>query len=90
MYDKDRDLAALADFQLRSLEFCQRVAEIAKKLNTDADEAQACLQDDVSRRNLHRVEGVSSSLTKISGYGCQEMETALRKTREEIDQWNRL
>ena len=90
MGSKNRDLTELAQFQLKAVEFCQKLTQLGQKLLTDTQEASACLQDDVSKVSLNRVETVAEKLLLIGEHGQHEMTIALTKTRAEMERWNDL
>ena len=90
MSSKDRDLEVLEKFQRDFLAFCQQIEHLAQQLRVKGEEACVSLQDDVSKVSLHRVEFIADKLTQISGYGQQEITTALARTRAELDHWNNL
>lgn len=90
MGSKDRDMIALAQFQLNALEFCQQVCQLGKTLQVDVGEASVALQDDVSKASLHRVECIADKLMDIGRYGQQEMTIALHRTRADLGLWNNM
>lgn len=90
MCGKDRDLEELMQFQQRAVEFCERISELGRKLKTDVDEASVSLQDDVSKKSMHRAEDIADKLVRLGQYGQQQMIGHLSKTRAELDAWNRL
>ena len=88
--NKNRDLAELAYFQSKSIEFCQQVCEVSRKLLGASVEAGVALKDDVSVKSIHRVEELAEKLRSVSEYGQREMTKALRKTRTDQEQWDKL
>lgn len=90
MSRKDCDLIELEKFQADAVEFCRKIGVLGKKLLANTEEASVSLQDDISKASLHRIEFVVDKLLNISSYGQQEMETALNKTRDKLEQWNNL
>lgn len=87
---KDRDYIKLLRFQKSTLILGDRIREISKNLNNASEEASALLQDTVSHKTICRIRDCAAQLDAFAVHIIQRGETDVRKTVDEIQNFEAL